>query len=127
MDQWIGVDLDGTLMTWVGNGDVMGHPVPRMVDRVKFWLSQGKNVKIFTARASQSDKVRLDANIRAINLWCLEHLGVVLPVTCVKDYDCVEIWDDKAVRVVRNTGLTEWEYRKRKLKGFETRVRTRRV
>ena len=31
-------------------------------------------------------------------------LGVTLAVTCVKDYGMVELWDDRAVQVVMNTG-----------------------
>ena len=62
---WIGVDLDGVLSNSGGSGenyDVIGvrtqvcvwigDPVPDMVDRVKVWLSQGKEVRIFTARVS---------------------------------------------------------------------------
>jgi hypothetical protein len=30
---------------------------------------------------------------------------VVLPVTNVKTFDIIEIWDDRAVQVIPNTGL----------------------
>ena len=47
------VDLDGTLAIY--NGYVgpthIGEPVPKMLERVKSWLADGKTVKIFTARA----------------------------------------------------------------------------
>ena len=127
MGQWIAVDLDGTLATWQGDGVIVGEPVPRMVERVRYWLSQGKQVKIFTARASVSDESMRERNIAAIENWCVKHIGTILPVTCQKDYDCVEIWDDKAVRVIRNTGMTENEYRKRKFSGLGERARTRRM
>ena len=37
-------------------------------------------------------------------MWCQAHLGRVLPVTCVKDFGMVELWDDRAVQVVPNDG-----------------------
>lgn len=39
-----------------------------------------------------------------IERWCLEHIGIVLPVTNVKDYGMIELWDDRAVQVIPNTG-----------------------
>lgn len=114
MGEWIAVDLDGTLMAWTANGHIMGPPIPNMVNRVKLWLAQGKEVKIFTARASTKDITKREANINAIQAWCETHIGQKLPVTCEKDLYCVQIWDDKAVRVIRNSGLSEYEYNKRK-------------
>ncbi len=99
---WIGVDLDGTLAEyngWVGDGHI-GAPIPAMVERVKGWLAEGKQVRIFTARMC------VDAYYQrgCIEQWCREHIGVVLPVTNIKDYGMVELWDDRAVQVVKNTG-----------------------
>jgi len=37
--------------------------------------------------------------------WCEKHLGLALPVTCVKDMHMIELWDDRAVQVVTNTGM----------------------
>jgi len=51
---WIGVDLDGTLAyydEWRGLYHI-GEPIPAMVDRVKRWLAEGRDVRIFTARVS---------------------------------------------------------------------------
>jgi hypothetical protein len=42
--------------------------------------------------------------VRPIEAWCVEHIGVVLPVTNVKDFGMIELWDDRAVQVVPNTG-----------------------
>lgn len=101
-EQWIGVDLDGTLAkygSWQGD-TVIGEPVPAMVERVKQWLSEGKTVKIFTARAAN---MSAEAQ-QAIQTWSLEHIGQVLPITCEKDPGMTELWDDKAVRVQENTG-----------------------
>jgi hypothetical protein len=41
----------------------------------------------------------------AIVAWCKEHLGVELPVTCTKDYQMVELWDDRCVQVLFNSGI----------------------
>lgn len=111
---WIAVDFDGTLQVWVGNGPIMGPPIMPMVKRVRAWIANGQEVRIFTARASiKTEDVRVAA-IAAIELWCEEHLGMKLAVTCIKDTSCLEIWDDKAIRVIKNTGLSEREYKLRK-------------
>lgn len=111
MSGWVGVDLDGTLAeygVWQGPGHI-GKPIPKMVDRVKLWLAEGRDVRIFTARiyAPPDDAERqLDAanSLIAIRRWCVEHLGRALPVTCQKDFGMVELWDDRAVAVETNTG-----------------------
>jgi hypothetical protein len=115
---WIGVDLDGTLAHydgWKGIGHI-GEPIAPMVARVKRWLADGQSVKIFTARVDGGEVAISmgDANGVAhkdvtlvrlyIEAWCLEHLGLVLPVTNVKDYAMIELWDDRAVQVITNTG-----------------------
>jgi hypothetical protein len=41
---------------------------------------------------------------RAIQEWCLKNVGIVLPITNQKDYAMTELWDDRAVQVVQNTG-----------------------
>lgn len=108
MSKWIGVDLDGTLAEYHGwqGIDHIGLPVPYMIQRVQEWLEQGKDVRIFTARAS-GDVADRDAQIvrDTINKWCLQHLGKILPITNVKDFEMIELWDDRAVQVVPNTGL----------------------
>ena len=102
---WIGVDLDGTLAEyhgWQGVGQI-GGPIPIMVERVKQWLSEGKDVRIFTARLSTPGHER-EAIARPIDAWCERHLGKRLPVTNVKDLDMAELWDDRCVEVVPNSG-----------------------
>lgn len=104
MSGWIGVDLDGTLAHYEGwqGIDNIGAPVPRMVERVKRWLAEEREVRIFTARVSApSEKA---AVIAAIDKWCEEHIGVRLPVTCEKDFGMIELWDDRVVQVIPNTG-----------------------
>lgn len=99
---WIGVDLDGTLAVydkWQGE-DHIGEPVPAMIERVKRWLEAGEDVRIFTARVS----VPSPAVEAAIRRWSRKHIGRALPVTCTKDFECKEIWDDRAVQIEKNTG-----------------------
>jgi hypothetical protein len=138
---WIGVDFDGTLAeygSWQGPGHT-GKPIPAMVERVKRWKEEGREVRIFTARIypfngvlmpdqpmspelaqaialedapvllgrdAQEDARRMEAFAAACAIaeWCRKHLGYVLPITNVKDYGMVELWDDRAVQVEMNTG-----------------------
>jgi hypothetical protein len=101
---WIGVDLDGTLAKYDGwqGIEYVGAPIPLMVERVKEWLTEGCDVRIFTARVS-GGKSR--AVTKPIQEWCRTHLGVELPITCVKDFGMIELWDDRCVQIITNTGL----------------------
>lgn len=132
MNGWIGVDLDGTLALyngWVGPTHI-GEPIEPMVDLVKRALVQGQEVRIFTARcwpvliARPGEKVfphlhveglemerRLQEAVAAIHhiqLWCKEHIGQELTITCVKDYGMHALYDDRAWHVVPNTGKVVW-------------------
>lgn len=110
-DGWIGVDLDGTLAkydSWKGVEHI-GDPVPLMVSRVKRWLAQERAVKIFTARMSGHGQPIIGTNtvadvVTPIEEWCETHIGQKLPVTNIKDFGMIELWDDRAVRVELNTG-----------------------
>lgn len=111
---WIAVDLDCTLAVydrWRGPLDI-GAPIPAMVERVKAWLADGRDVRIFTARVTERDKNAdgtphdLTQVRAAIEVWCVKHLGVALPITNVKDWDMMELWDDRAVQVRPNTGVS---------------------
>lgn len=97
---WIGVDLDGTLAEYHGwkGGELIGAPIMPMVSRVLDWLNAGKEVRIFTARASVPDQ------IPPVIEWCKMHLGREIPVTCCKDFGMLELWDDRAIQVEFNTG-----------------------
>lgn len=104
MAGWIGVDLDGTLAEydeWRGIEHI-GAPIPAMIERVKRWLDEGRSVKVFTARVSHAEERA--AVTEAIDAWCQEHIGIILPVTNVKDFGMDELWDDRAVGVQPNTG-----------------------
>lgn len=104
---WIGVDFDGTLATYYGGGLApLGEPIPKMVARVIKWLNEGKDVRIMTARMNpiNHDPVVLSGQRHLLEQWCLKHFGQVLPLTYMKDYLMVELWDDRAVQVIPNTG-----------------------
>ena len=99
--QWIGVDLDGTLAEaepWRGF-DYIGKPVPNMLKRVRVWIELGYKVKIVTARAQNPE----DA-IPPIKQWLTKYGLQTLEVTNCKDMDMIELWDDRCVQVVPNTG-----------------------
>ncbi len=107
---WIGVDLDGTLAEYHGWDGLtrIGDPIPLMLDRVKGWLEAGEDVRIFTARVCPDNRAsieELEECVLAIQKWCLEHLGQALRVTYKKDMHMRELWDDRAVGVIFNTGL----------------------
>lgn len=97
---WIGVDLDGTLAEdgpWVDAYHI-GQPVEPMMNRVKEWIAQGITVKIVTARAGVPN------GIPPVKTW-LEKQGLPdLEVTNQKDFNMIELWDDRAIQVIQNTG-----------------------
>ena len=120
---WIGVDLDGTLAYYDGwqGAEHIGKPIPLMIERVKKWLAEGKEVRIFTARVDggNSPEVQIAINknpeligfrdvalVRnTIECWCECHIGCKLQITNVKDFEMIELWDDRCVAVEKNTGL----------------------
>jgi hypothetical protein len=99
--QWIGVDLDGTLAEaepWKGFEHI-GKPVPMMMKRLKIWLELGYKVKIVTARAQNPELA-----IPPIREWLKKHDLPELEITNAKDMDMIELWDDRCVQVIPNTG-----------------------
>ena len=115
-DGWIGVDLDGTLAEydhWRGE-DHIGAPIKPMVDRVKRWIAEGKEVRIVTARSFHPQMIEHGFHVSsmsrkeatdAIKAWWVEHIGQELPIQCFKDYGMIELWDDRAKQVIPNTGI----------------------
>ena len=116
---WIGVDLDGTLAEYHGwkGASHIGSPVPKMVDRVVAWLSDadGPGVKIVTARVAPGksdahecrnyiDKWINKYIIPRLPLHLREPMPISIPVTHEKDQSMIELWDDRCVQVVPNTG-----------------------
>lgn len=102
------VDLDGTLAHYEGwqGPQHIGSPVPAMVARVKAWLAEGREVRIFTARVAPEDGDFEDVEKwrKAIEDWCVVHIGQRLAVTCIKTRSAILIYDDRARQVEANTG-----------------------
>jgi len=108
---YILVDFNGTLAKHdkgakviddAGN-PIMGEPIAKMVERVKARLASGLRVKIQcgTVGAGGPKGEKMAAAIRQ---WTLEHLGQELEATGTITPRCIEVWNDKAKAVVRNTG-----------------------
>ena len=97
---WFGVDLDGTLAVWDSTSslDSVGDAVPAMLNLVKKMLENGIRVKIFTARAQDSEQRDL------IRQWLKKNGLPELEITNVKDYYMQRLYDDRCIRVERNTG-----------------------
>ena len=97
---WIGVDLDGTLSheTEQFSLDYINPPVPQMLMRVKDWTEQGYVIKIMTARAS------VKGGIKPVEKWLVKYGLAGLEVTNAKDFNMIELWDDRGVQVIANTG-----------------------
>jgi len=104
---WIGVGLDGTLAFLDGplNPEQIGKPVPDMVARVRDWMDHGHTVKIFTPRACEEEGVAL------VEQWIKEHGLPELEVTCEKDLHMLELWDNRAIQIIANTGKPVGESR----------------
>lgn len=100
------VDFDRTLAfyeSWEKNGAALGEPIPAMLDRVKYWRALGKDVRIFTARAADSNP-RKAGDMARITEWCQQYVGEPLPIQNWKDFTTEAIWDDLAFSVEANTG-----------------------
>lgn len=118
---YILVDMDGTMFKYTEwtKWNEFGEPIPLMIDRVKRWLAEGKDVRVFTARCPlphEEDKEHVCRKSGekwtgvqmkyAIALHCEKHVGQRLRSQCYKDLNAIEIWDDRAVGVEANTGRT---------------------
>jgi len=112
---WIGVDLDGTLAQYPQSINDIGKPIKKMVDRVKKWHEEEITVKIVTARVSRNrvmsresniipDKKFVEEQIKIISEWCEKYLGFVPEITDRKDFNMIQLWDDRAVTVNPETG-----------------------
>lgn len=93
---FIGVDFDGTLATTVKDfsEEATGEPIQPMVDKVKKWIKEGKDVRLFTARKPHP----------ALRRWMTKNLGVILPIENVKQPTMYAFYDDRAIAVERDTG-----------------------
>lgn len=101
----VAVDLDGTLAKdtgWKGT-DHIGEPVPEMLQLVHNLLDDGEEVVIFTARVHDGKK----STEKYIRDWLKKHdLPDDLEITNEKRPDMEKFYDDKAVEVKKNKGLS---------------------
>ena len=77
---------------------LLEKPVPAMLFRVKDMLSQGKKIKIFTARAADP------FDVKAIHQWLSDNGLPNLEITNIKDHKMIELFDDRVKHVQLNTG-----------------------
>jgi hypothetical protein len=103
--QWLGVDLDGTLAyyaKWSGIEHI-GEPISNIKELLLVLHSKGVNIKIFTARIAEKGAIKY------IKQWLKNNDFPNWEITNIKDMHCVEIWDDRCVQVIRNTGKLKGE------------------
>ena len=94
----IAVDLDGTLAKYSTFKNKIGEPIPKMMNKVKKWLDEGKEVVIFSARAKNAGERK------KIKRWLFENDLPSLEVTNVKSPEFEVMYDDRAKEVKANTG-----------------------
>lgn len=113
-DGWIGFDLDGTLADSGDNGtidapggpiDIIGAPIVPMIDELLRLYNQGIGIKICTARVATENLDRRALQVYLIQRWCIDNLGMLLPITCQKDFNMILLYDDRCVCVERDTGI----------------------
>lgn len=104
--KWIGVDLDGTLAYYDQRRgpNHIGPPIKKMLQRVMAWLAAGVDVRIFTARVAPGEGRDHHEARAAIERWCDEWIGERLPITHCKDLKLKQLWDDRAIQIIENTG-----------------------
>ncbi len=101
---WIGVDLDGTLAKYGGWSEDIGEPIPLMVQRVKRWIREGKEVRILTARGSVGGSEKY-VQLMKVYDWIEDNIGSPLEVTSKKDPKMLRLYDDRVVKVEANEGV----------------------
>ena len=107
--KWTGFDLDGTLAEYDGwkGIEYIGSPIKPMCDLIKKLHSDGKLVKILTARvAPRKDGADATLARQCIRKWCIENLGFVPDITHEKDALMERLYDDRVVQVIPDTGIT---------------------
>jgi hypothetical protein len=73
-----------------------------MVQRVKRWIREGKEVRVLTARGSIPEGKY--EQICKIYDWIAEHIGEPIEVTHEKDPEMIRLYDDRVVKVDANEG-----------------------
>jgi phosphoribosylamine---glycine ligase len=102
---WIGVDLDGTLAEYSDWSNEIGKPIPKMIQRVKRWITEGKEVRVFTARGSiDTSTSGKYEQLMKIHEWIEDNIGEPLEVTDRKDPFMIRLYDDRVRQVEANEG-----------------------
>jgi phosphoribosylamine--glycine ligase len=97
---WYGVDLDGTLADYSDWSDEIGDPLPVSIQRVRRQLSEGKEVRVFTARGTvDGDEDSKHEQVIKIYEWIKKHVGVPLEVQHNKDPKMIRLDDDRVRQV----------------------------
>ena len=104
----IAVDWDGTLVTYDGYKGplIYGAPISKMVVRIQHWIDDGHEVMIFTSRVSSEHSPETIKQESDTIQFALRDMGLPpLEITANKYARINEFWDDRGVRVERNTGI----------------------
>ena len=107
-DKWTGFDLDGTLAEYDGWKGIehIGKPIKPMCDLIRKLNSEGKRVKILTARvAPRKDGEDASRARQYVRKWCVENLGFVPDITHEKDSCMDKLYDDRVMQVIPDTGV----------------------
>jgi hypothetical protein len=104
-EDWVGVDLDGTLSRTDNPGHFeppypIGDPVISMIEMIQSLKAAGVTVKIFSARACEAE------NIPIIQAWALKHGLGHMEVTNQKDFRLIRFYDDRAIQICLNQGVS---------------------
>ncbi len=101
----IAVDLDGTLAHydgWKGIGHI-GCVVPEVANAMERAQKEGAEVWIFTARVS--DPADAEEAGKYVHEWLVKNNFQFEGITAIKHKFFTEFWDDRAIQVIRNSGL----------------------
>jgi hypothetical protein len=103
--KWVGFDFDETLRRYDDT------PIEAMVVIAKSYLESGIEIRIISARfAPDRDSPWIMSNggpdqERVVQDWCEVHLGIRPACQWGKSPGMIKFYDDKAVRVMANTGI----------------------
>lgn len=105
MSGWVGVGFDGVLAHRQMTGDDPGAPIRVMIERVKNWLAEGRDVRIVTSRVHPACPAKERAKQKIlIERWTRKYLEEVLPVTAHLEPEMIVLYDHRVVQVEKNTG-----------------------
>lgn len=104
-DGWIGVDFDKTLATHQTGSGKIGEPIPEMVSKVKRWIREGKEVRIFTARGTVGSPFDRNEELMKLYEWIEDHLDEPIEITDRKDPEMIRLYDDRVVKIEANEGV----------------------